>query len=423
MKRKIATLTIFLISLCNISGGSFSEWLAEQSKYFGIDPNAGTNSLLLLTIPSGGKYEGMGTAYTAVTIDSGFMESNPAASSLIDNTELAFLHNNWIHDVNIESVIFATRIENIGMGVSGKFMYLPFTGVNDYGDRYSNEYTTNFASGYYWEAIGTANFSYNFLKTFYFDGISVGGNFKFGYRNVPHAIYPGQSAVALMGDLGLLTKFNFLKPYFSRDKNFALGISVKNFGTEILTSPLSSTSTTDPLPTMFSAGLAYSPMRPLILALDFNYPFNLNGTEAQALYFAVGMNLNLTNFLSIQSGILLKSGLPRFTIGTALDFEKVNFLVNYTLDLTTQFDKLDRFSLQLRLKLGDYGRKEKEEQAEILYIEGLKFYAEGDFIDAIKKWETCLELNPFFTPAKEMIDTAYNSFKLQEEMLEKQTAQ
>ena len=416
MKIKIAALTFFIITLCSLSGQNFNDYYSTWSSMFGIDPNAGTNSFLILLIPSGGKYEGMASAYTAIAMDSGFIVSNPAASSLIDNTEVAFLHNNWINDVNLESIVFATRIGNIGLGFGAKMMFLPFTGVDDWGDRYSNNYTAEYASGYYWETVGTANFSYNFLKSYYFDGISVGANFKFAYRNVPYSIAVGQSAAALMGDLGVMTRFNFLKMYFSRDKNFSIGMAVKNFGAEFITNP-------DPLPTLFSAGIAYNPFRPLTLAFDFNLPFNLDGSNADQPYFAVGMNLQLTDFLSLQSGVLLKSGLPRFVIGTALELEKIDFVVNYTLDLLTQFDELDRISLEIRLKLGDYGRKEKEEQAEILYIEGLKLYAEGNFAGAIKKWEECLELNPVFTPAGEMIETAFNSFQLQEEMLEKQTAE
>ena len=414
MKTKLTALIFFMLSLCYITAQDFSDYYSSWSSMFGIDPNSGTNSFLILLIPSGGKHEGMATAYTAIAIDSGFIDSNPAASSLIDNTELSFLHNNWINDVNLESVIFATRIGNIGMGLAAKMMYVPFTGVDDWGSRYSNDYTSEFASGYYWETVGTANFSYNFLRSFYFDGISVGANFKIAYRNVPYSIAVDQSAVALMGDFGIMTRFNLFKLYYSRDKNFSLGVSLKNFGAEFITNP-------DPLPTRFSAGLAYSPFRPLTLAFDFNLPFNINGTDAESPYFAVGMDLTLTNFLSMQSGVLLKSGLPRFTIGTALEFEKVDFVINYTLDLTTQFDKLDRISLEVRLNMGDYGRKEKEEQAEILYVEGLKLYAEGDFVGAIKKWQECLELNPIFSPAQEMIDTATNSFELQADLIDKQT--
>ncbi|MCP4164138.1 MAG: hypothetical protein GY760_29105 [Deltaproteobacteria bacterium] len=184
-------------------------------------------------------------------------------------------------------------------------------------------------------------------------------------------------------------------------------------GGEIISNP-------DPLPTMFSAGLAYRPFRPLIIAFDFNLPFNLDGTDAPNPYFATGIDLTLTDFLSIQTGILIKSGLPRFVVGAALELEKVDFVINYTLDLTTQFDKLDRISLEVRFDIGDYGRKEIEDKAEKLYIEGLKLYAEGDFVNAIRKWKECLELNPIFTPAEEMIETALTSFQLQEEMLEKQ---
>ncbi|MBB6479168.1 UPF0164 family protein [Spirochaeta isovalerica] len=416
MKYKALALSLLLFSGVLLYSQNFEDYYSSWSSMFGIDPNSGTNSFLILLVPSGGKHEGMATAYTAIAIDSGFIDSNPAASSLLDVTELSFLHNNWINDVNIESVIFTTRLGNLGLGFAGKMMYLPFTGVNDWGDRYSNDYSGDYAAGYYWETVGTANVSYNILKNFYFDGISFGGSFKAAYRNVPFSIAQNQSAVAIMGDAGIMTRFNFLKPYYSRDKNFSLGLSVKNVGAEFIENP-------DPLPTRFSAGLAYSPFRPLTMAFDFNLPFNIDGTDAEAPYFAVGMDLTLTNFLSLQSGVLLKSGLPRFTIGTAVETAKVDFVINYTLDLTTQFSQPDRISLELRLNMGDYGRKERAEQAEILYVEGLKIYAEGRYQEAIKKWEACLELDPLFSPAKEMIDTAMSSFELQQEIQKRQSAE
>lgn len=414
MKNKAAALTFLLLSAFFLHGQTFESIYGDLSKQFGIDPNAGTKSFLVLMVPSGGKYEGMATAYTAVAGDIGFIHSNPAGSSLLSNSELSFLHNNWISDVNLESIIWATRLGNLGLGFAGKIMYLPFTGVNDWGDRYSNDYTNLYATGYYWETIGTANISYNLFRNYYFDGVSIGGSFKAGYRHVPYAIAPDQSAVAIMGDVGVITRFNFLKPYYSRDKNFSVGVALKNVGAEFIQNP-------DPLPMEFSAGLAYNPVRPLTLAFDFNLPLPVATSES--FYFAAGMNLAMTSFLSLQSGVLIKSGKPRFTIGSALELEKVDFVVNYTLDLTTQFDEMDRISLEVRFNLGDDGRTKREEEADNLYIEGLKLYAEGDFINAIKKWESCLELNPGFTPAGDMIDTARNSFNLQEEMLQRQSAE
>ena len=82
----------------------------------------------------------MGTAYTAVSSDSGFLESNPAGSSLLDYTELTLNHNNWIADTNIEGVVYTTRFDNLGIGIGGKFLYVPFIEYNRWGEEESSGY-------------------------------------------------------------------------------------------------------------------------------------------------------------------------------------------------------------------------------------------------------------------------------------------
>ncbi|OQY33872.1 MAG: hypothetical protein B6241_06570 [Spirochaetaceae bacterium 4572_59] len=404
MKKGLLITFLLLCAASLFPGANSSATYAYLSEIFGIDDNSGLNSFLTLTIPSGGKYEGMGTAFTAMSSDSSFLDSNPAGSSFVKNSELTFYHNNWIDETNLESVSYTARWENLGVGIGGKFLYLPFTGIDDWGDRAQND-DGSYATGYYSESIITFNTAYTFLNDYYYHGFSVGTNLKIGYRGVPYSIAPDQSALALMMDLGLQTRFNILKYFSSRDKNFSFGVVVKNIGTEFINDP-------DPLPTMLSTGIAYSPIRPLTWAVDVNIPFNLNGTEAEDMSYSTGFDLNLTSFLSIQSGFLLKTGLPRFSVGSSFDMEKFSINANYTLDLTTQFNKLDRFSLSLRLNLGDFGRMSRAEKAQMLYLEGLETYANGNISEAIDIWEECLSYREDFTPALEMIGTARKTLEL-----------
>jgi hypothetical protein len=219
-----------------------------------------------------------------------------------------------------------------------------------------------------------------------------------------------------MADVGLQTRFNILKYFSSREKNFSLGVSLKNVGTEFINDP-------DPLPTALSTGIAYSPIRPLTWAFDVNYPFNLDGTAAEDISYATGMDVSLTPFLSVQSGFLLKTGLPRFSVGSSFDMEKFSITANYTLDLTTQFNKLDRFSLSLRLNLGDFGRMSRHEKAQLLYLEGLRSYANGDINGAIDLWEECLSYREDFTPAIEMIETGRKTLDLNQRIQLNQTVE
>ncbi|MFW6343474.1 MAG: UPF0164 family protein [Sediminispirochaetaceae bacterium] len=367
------------------------------------DPNTGRTIFPTLLVPMGGKYEGMGTAYTAVADDSGYIEANPAGSSLLAKTELSLHHNNWIADSSLESAVYTVRDNNLGLGFAGKFLYLPFTAFNEWGDRDSR--------GYISESVLTANISYNFLSSYNFHGISLGSSVKLGYRNIPSAVYPDQSIFTAMTDIGALTRFNFLKAYPSRDKNFSLGIAAKNLGLP---------SDGEPLPSLASAGLSYSPLRPLTLALDINYPFafSLPSEEWEKAYFAGGMDVRFTDFLSIHSGFTHRGGNPRFSLGSGLELEKMKINLNYTLDMTTQLHSADRFSIEANMDLGDRGRGAAQERLEEYYTAGLDSYTEGDYERAIKFWEAALDIDPTFQPASENIQIAQRSLSLQRTMRE-----
>ncbi len=378
--------------------------LLGQLSEFGTtfsDPNAGLTAFPSLLIPSGGLYEAMGTAYTAVASDSGYINANPSASSRLADTELSFLHNNWIADSRLEGVVYSSRYKDLGYGVAGKFVYLPFTAYNDWGERVS--------SGYYSESVATANVSYNFLSSYYFSGISVGANFKAAYRHVPAAIYAGQSALTGMMDVGALSRFDFLKFYASRDRNFAIGATVRNLGFY---------AEGDPLPTYASVGLAYSPFRPLTLAMDFNYPFSLTPTTypAEGWNIATGVKLAVTDFFTVAGGFRYQGGDPRLSLGSEILINKISLVVDYTLDLTTQLNVPDHFSVAATFNLGDQGRGEIRKMVDKYYIAGLNAYAKGNLQDAIDYWNEALKLDPTFQPAAQYKTTAEAALKLENEM-------
>ena len=120
-------LIILLIFLPLISWGDFSAFYYDWSDFFSplLDDNAGLTLFPSLFIPIGGRYEGMGTAFTAVSNDSSFIESNPAGSSQLKFTEFSLFHHNWIMDSNIEAIVYATRIGDLVFPVLVNFfMYL-----------------------------------------------------------------------------------------------------------------------------------------------------------------------------------------------------------------------------------------------------------------------------------------------------------
>lgn len=406
MRKAILFLTIFFLITLYIGADSPSDVYGEANQLFdNLDPNTGLTAFPTLWIPMGGKYEGMATAYTAVADDIGYLEANPSASSGLKNTELAFMHNDWIADSNMEGVVYTVRFNDLGIGVGGKFLYVPFTEYNSWGERVSK--------GHYSETVATINGSYNFFSNYYFYGISVGANLKVAYRNVPEAIHPGQSALMGMADIGALTRFNFLKFYPSRSKNFSVGAVVKNLGPP---------AQGDPLPTEATAGIAYSPIRPLTIAFDVTLPFSFMPEEAPAerISFAGGLDVTITDFLAIHSGFLYKGSNPRISLGSTIDIKKISFIINYTMDFTTQLGAVDRFSIAAKLNLGDRGRAEVQKRIDELYTAGLEEYANGNIREAIDYWNKVLEIDKDFVPAREMITTARRALELRQRMEELQ---
>jgi tetratricopeptide (TPR) repeat protein len=420
--RNFGVFFLLLISSLTLGAQGLEDWYAVMSEWAGVDPNAGKATMWVLVIPPGGQMEGMGTAYTAVLKDSGYIEANPAGSALLPDTELSIYHNDYINETKIEGLVYTLRQGDLGLGFGAKILYLPFTGYDSWGEREVNNSLDAVSKGYYTESVFTFNASYNFFQDYYFDGLSLGASLKLAYRNVPELIYANQSGLGIMLDLGAVHRMNLLKFYYSSTKNLSLGLALRNMGPPV---------DGDPLPSAIVGGIAYSPIRPLTVSFDATLPvlfgdgfalenftnLSLGDANAENPSFAVGMDLVLTNFWSIQSGIQLKTGRPRWSVGSTIAVEKMIFTINYTLDLATRPSAgFDRISVEAKLNLGDFGRGAAVDEARALYLEGLTYYTDGDYVTAIDLWEQSLRLNPEFTPAREIKEIAEKTLELQEEI-------
>ena len=391
--------------------GSISDYL---NSIYGPDPNAGLTAFPVLNVPMGGRSEGMAGAFSAVSDDTSFIEYNPAGSSMLKRSELAFFHNNWIADTKVEGAVFASRLNDLGFAAGVKWLYTPFTEYNIFGERVSK--------GYYSEGVATLNASYNFLRSYNFSGLSLGANLKGAFRVVPDftdandthnntgQIIAGsgreQSAIMFMADLGLLTRFNFLKPYHSRDMNTSAALVLRNFGPP---------SMDEPLPSVATAALAYKPFRPILFSFDFSFPLNFTDLSlSEKPYWAFGIAGDITSFLSMRTGLMGKAGGVRVTVGSAVNLKNVSLDVNYSLDLATQIQPLNRVSLGIRLNLGDQGRKALSDKVDQLYLEGLNAYARFDYEAARDYWQEALALDPRFDPAKDALNVINNTLDVQE---------
>ncbi|MFP4565717.1 MAG: UPF0164 family protein [Spirochaetaceae bacterium] len=402
MKRLSLVITICVVLSTSSFAIGLPDFMYEFADSGGLsDPqNTGLTTFPTLLIPLGGEMEGMASAYTAVARDYSFLEANPAASSRLEHTELSIAHNNLIADANMEGLVYTSRFEHLGIGAGARFLHVPFTEYDRYGlQENAVRYT---------ETIAGLNVSYNFLHGFDFHGIAVGANLKTAYRRIPEVIAPGQSAVGVMGDVGLLTRFNLAKFHRSREKNFSVGLVARNVGPPVLD---------EPLPSHATGGIAYVPVKPLTLAFDYTYPFILGAdVPAEPASYAGGASVRITDFLAAQSGFQLRGGNPRFALGSTIDFPAVALQLNYTLDLATQVGSVDRFSVQASFDLGDRGRAERQARVEDLYLTSIEAYANGDIERTVALSRRALEIDPTFEPARETMASARTMLTLQEQM-------
>lgn len=383
-----------------------------------ITPNAKIITFRSLYIPFGGRSEAMASAFTAMSDDISFLHYNPATSAVLPDTELAIFHTFLPGNSGIDTIAFSKRNNNGGYGVSLKNFYVPFIELNNAKRRIS--------LGYYSEIIATFNLSYNFLIGYNFKGIAVGANFKLGFRGIP--IHSNNlkdkieddtnltnSTLAFMGDIGILMRFNLGKFYSSREPNFNVGLAIHNLGSSLRIFGVELDSI-DPLPSYASIGISYRIINPLIIAIEYQQPFNINNPNEEKFIASLGAEMKITDYIAIQAGFLMRGLNPKVTLGTSFEQNNLTLNVAYSLDLPVASEPINRISLSAKISFENKGKSLVQSEVDRLYSDGLRFYNNGEFEESIKVWNKALTLLPRFDPAKNAIHTAENAIKLRDNM-------
>nr|MCR4790360.1 UPF0164 family protein [Treponemataceae bacterium] len=339
-KRLFSVLFILFLITLPVFSLEYQEVIQSLSEKFDylIDSNEGMTTVRTLYVPSGGRSEAMGSAFTALANDVSYMEYNPAAGCNLENSELGLSHNSWISDSSLDSIAYTFRKYNFSFGAQVKCFYVEFIERDMFED---------VAKDYYSETIGTLNVSYNFFSGYTFKGLAVGLNLKCGYRDMPNytdnsssQIISGsgllQSGIAFMGDAGIQMRFNLGKFYSDLEPNLNIGIAVSNLGASFTNLGSSDGwQLDDPLASRISAGISYRPIKPLTFAFEFQQPINLfNISNSEKWAIGTGIMVQCTSFFALESGFLLRGGNPRFSLGAEFLVNKYIFNLNYTFDTT-----------------------------------------------------------------------------------------
>lgn len=428
MNKRTFVTVFFLLFFC-LTGKSFALDFTELTDtlstlgYFQSSKNEGSTSFRSLLIPIGGRPESLGSAYTGLCDDAGYINYNAAASCLLANTQVSAYHNSWIADSKLDTLVYTTRNENFGFGIQAGCLYLPFSEYNIYGERVN--------ASYYSETNLALNFSYNFLAGYDFKGIALGGSIKSAFRSVPDytdnntdAIIPlsglAQSGIGIMADLGVMLQFNFLKFFASRTPNVRIGISAQNLGVAFTgMGGKKGISLDDPLPSFIAAGFSCQFLPVITASFDIKQPVNLFALkDYQTFSMSAGIILAFTKSFSLLLGTEFKGGNPRFSLGSEIQLVNARLNFNYTLDLTSSFNPVNRISLSAKILLGDRGRAERQKLIDQLYLKGLDFYANSEWENAIEEWEQILLINKRYDPAILGIESARSQIEMYEKVRE-----
>lgn len=215
--------------------------------------SAGRTAAVFLEMPIGAAPTGMGNAYTAVTNDVHSLWWNPAGLADVDKSQILFMHDEYIADIDHEYVGLASpeliKQHNIVTGLS--FNYL------DYGSLRRATYTSGNAG----TTTGTFGMKDYALGISFAKQNSTQRDFGMTVKYIKQEI-DGIADAAWACDIGL--KYNIGRAAVrDRFPPLVLGYTLQNLGGDI-------TMERDAfdLPLTHRVGLAFRPRKKLLIAVD-----------------------------------------------------------------------------------------------------------------------------------------------------------
>lgn len=371
-------LSFTLLLSSDFENNFLNGYLNFEKFFLNFNGDYGTSFFPILNKPYGGREMALSGAFTGLADDISTIESNPAGTAALENTEFFFSHSKLFGDVNYNAAAYTMRFNELGFGVSVRMAYLPFTHYDMLGHEGG--------SGIISYSVVTFNGSYNFFRTYERFGLAVGTNVKLYIYGVPDSIISGQSRVNVAFDFGILSRFNFLKYHKTLDKNFSIGLAVKNLGPFM---------ENEPPPTSASFGFSYRPIKRFLITSDIHYLINYSEFTYKNWNYKAGLEVNITDFFSIMGGVSLKSS-PSASLGINIEFEQFRLTAVYNPDMVD----VAQFSVSASIKFGDMGRGKRQAQIDNLFSTALNMVNESRYSEADDILSEILSMSPNYTPAR-----------------------
>lgn len=309
----------------------------------------GTTAANFLTIPTGSRATGMGSAFVAVANDASALFWNAGGISRLQRSEFNVSYSEWLvgSSFNWAGLVFKTDDDN-AFGISINQL--------NYGEEEITTPEQPNGTGQKWKAQDIAlGITYARNLT---DRFSIGGTLKYVRQQIWN-----ESATAFALDIGLLfqTQLDGLK----------IGMNISNFGTEMqlsgkdllqpididpvragnnekITGGLSTDSWT--LPLMFTVGLGYDLISSgdwdIAAAVDAVYPNN------QTSFLNLGGEVTYAKMLSLRAGynsLMKEAAEEGLTAGVGFnyDFGGFNSRIDYSFNTFGIFKNIQKVSLSV----------------------------------------------------------------------------
>ncbi len=207
MMKKNALLTIILIlSLCTLVYG--------QKPY-----RVGTTAANFLEVGVGASGTAMGDAHVGMVSDLTSIYWNPAGLGFMERSEILFMHQPWLVDINTMFAGAGLVLPNIGTLAAGVFYV-------DFGEMEVTTLDMQEGTG---EKFSPSDFAFSFsFSRRLVQWFSFGATVKYISSQIWHT-----SASAMAIDLGVIVNTNFLSPTDRRNDGMKIGMSISNYGTRM----------------------------------------------------------------------------------------------------------------------------------------------------------------------------------------------
>lgn len=304
----------------------------------------------MLKMPYGARLMSLGTAFVGLADDPFYMDSNPAGGQA-NTYRISIIHQEWIEDVNHESLRFTMGFDSIFLGIGYTFLYAPFTHYDFYGEDMGDY---NISQGF-----GTFNIGYIHNR------FSVGTNLKFYHYNVPEELYAGQDDYVIAADFGVLYRTDILKTYIGPEPSMVFGASIKNIGKSLGNG-------FETLPIEVHLGASYK-LSWLMLSTELAIPFY------EPLYGSVGLEYNFRQTIFASAGITIKEN-PMLGLGLGVKWRDLYVYASYT----PRMEFRNMFNVSVSYRFGETKKLKKDVMVSQLISEAVTFYGEHRYSEALE---------------------------------------